>query len=214
MKRVIVLLLAGLSLFTCGENKKAEVDVDYSEQEKKVKAGISEMVLKHNANETWLRTLAQLDSSGVPITTLHLQQALPETSTHPYLFYVAFDDLFKQGGNYFASFVTCSDVDIEILLQRGDEYFASVLYPIVIYFELSCTQEQSHNLLNAVNGHGFANFAIIARVHNIQKFKYSLDAIPSGPEEAYIEIEPSRAFLIRGELLDFVYSGEGYLYYD
>jgi len=198
VKRYVILLLACFSLFTCGENKKAEVEVDYSEQEKKVKADISEMVSKHNANEDWSKTLAELDSARVPITTLHLQQAFPETSTYPYLFYVAFDDLFKQGDDYFAVFVTSPS---DILSGR-------LLYPVGIFFELSCTQEQSQNLLNTVKGHGFANFAIILRVYNIQKFKYSLEAIPSGSEEAYIEIEPSRAFLIRGELLDFVYSGE------
>ena len=198
MKRLIVLLLVGLSLFTCGENKKAEVEVGYSEQEKKVKADISEMVSKHNANEAWAKTLAELDSAGGPITTLHLQQAFPETSTYPYLFYAAFDDLFKQGDNYFSTFVTLPS---DILSGR-------LLYPIGILFELSCTKEQSHNLLNTVKGRETANFAIIVRVRNIQKFKSSLEATPAGSLEPYIMGQPPRAFLIRGELLDFVYSGE------
>lgn len=195
--RLSLLLLLVLLLLGCDHKEK--VSSEDIEREEQLKAKLSEMVSKHKASDNWLQILAKCDSLNLPITTLHLQQAFAETSGHPFLFHVHFDDVFKRDDKHFACFELSSNFESLIFL----------LHPVYFYFELSCTEKQVQELLKENRDWWrLANLAIVARVHGVRKLRFSFEAIPDccyeeGSEEAYIEIEPSRVFLIRGELLDF-----------
>ena len=188
-----LLLLVVLLFLGC--DHKEEAASDDLEREEQLKAKVSEMVSKCNANDSWGEGLTKLDSLNLPLTTLHLQRAFPETSGCPFLFHVQFDDVFIRDGRYYAGFVT----------SMFSEY--SISFPYAIYFELSCAEKQVQELLRVEKSDWFANLAIVAKVDRVRKLRFNFEAIADcyeeGYEEAYIEIEPSRVFLMKGELVDF-----------
>ena len=177
----IVLILGFFLLLNCEDETTSES----LKRQREIDAKLSALVSKYNANDTWIQELRQREHSNLPITTLHLQQAFSKTSSHPFLFEVVFDDLFKKGDQHFAAFITSID------------------FWRPIYFELSCAEEQIQRLLKIENSYGFPNLAIIATVDELQKLRFDFEAISSQYEEAYIEIDASQAFLIKGHLLDF-----------
>jgi len=182
------LLLVVLLFLGCGHKEEA-----VSQRKSQFEAKASEMASKYDADESWVKSLAKCDSLGLPITTLHLQQTFPETTAHPFLFYARLDDLYKQDDKHFAAFVIPA--------------FTYSMFGVSMYLELACTGEQAQELLKVKRDRWwFADVAIVARVDGVRKLRFSFEAVPDcyeGYEEAYIEIKPSRVFLVKGELLDF-----------
>ena len=208
MHRFILVLM---SLLILGCSDKDQMQQEELKQKEQRKVRFSEMVSKHNIDKYCMQFLAETDSLGFPVrfTTLQLQEAFAsvESSGHTVLFVVVFDDLVKQENQYIAYFIghpSLRDTDGE------DNLMFYLLDPPKFYLELSCKEEQAKVLLRTERDWSVSNLAIVAKVNNVRKSSLKLDCVTSGEDEAYIELESSHMFFIRGELLDFCQLWEGF----
>lgn len=173
------------------EDEKVEEERLQTEQKLRIQMAISDMTRKFNAVTDWKNVFEKKDDMlWTPIYTIQVQQALLETQHRPILFHASLDDVFKQGDQYLARFVSWS-------------YF-----PMVFHFELECTSEQAKRLIKNPTEMFANDYAIIAHIRNVCKPTFAVKPYPTGNEEAEVEIETSDVFLATGECLDFLYVGD------
>jgi hypothetical protein len=204
--RLSILLIVPLFLMGCNHKESIEKKAAREQLELRTaqQAKVSEMISKYNADDRWIRVLNIRDSLNIPIATLNMQQAFPESSVQPSVFYVGLDDVIEQNGQYFATF-TASILANSIQLSQYFHYGESSIsfpYDILMILELQCTQKQAQELLNSDLSF-LSSLAIVAKIREVRKVKLSYQAKDGSDEEVYIKSQPSKVFYLTGELADF-----------
>lgn len=169
--------------------KKAE-----DEEHLQIDNSVMSMVMKHNAVRDWRRQFHKEDTSLRPaLYTVEVEDALIGAGSRPVLLFAMVEDVVRDANSYSVSFH-----------NWWDSFFA-----LDIHYVLDCTQDQVDKIMrNPRNITSFPNrnnYAVIARISDIQKCRLTLQGEEDGEINLHPTIVPRNVFIATGRCLDLLF---------
>jgi hypothetical protein len=163
-----------------------------AEKRTQIERSIAAMVARHGAVADWSKRLVKEDKYLIPLVTLEVQNALMVTGGRPVLFYSYLTDVEKSGEKYMVSF---RDV---------------TAHPDIL-FELECSPEQVEKIMANPNEMFFNNYAVVARIRDVYKPKFTLRGRPAKKGSSMVDIESPGLVVAEGSCVDMIFIGDPFL---
>lgn len=176
MRRIIVLLVLSIILFSC-ETKKERI---YKEKKERFEENCEELITKYKP-----LIIEEEFSDKDLFFTVELEKIIMPNSENLIYIEVELNDVISNDSSYIVKLNSCFWIRPEI------------------YFTLDCERKIGDKLLEA-KLKKWDDIAIIASINSMKKIRFDFDCV-TDDEYGYIEVYPSDIFLAKGELIDFVY---------